>query len=420
MFCASCGHQNEHGYKFCAGCGAALTPAPSAPPPDTPAPSAPAPSAPPPPTRTPAPDTPGGSPLSPPPSPGYMRDLPPIVAPEFVPIHRQPAHPANTLLLATVVVVCVVGAFTFLRFLLHRNPVQAPRTQIIPRVATRKHAAPTATTGDVTADNGNNTTDESQSVPVEPPQGLPTVSGAHTQVSLQSATMCRNVESNGAPVTPTNKFEPTWPLFCSVKACNLRPGSVVTACWQTPTMRSVIRRATSGQSGNYYVFFTLRPSAEWPIGQYKLFLIADGVLQHTLDFTVIPPSFNENASSSEGPSSTTASTSRHVVAAVTCRGVNRHHRPVGATEQFAPNEPFYLALHLRDVRRGAPVRVRWTHNAELLKELTLRTPGNGSGWVSFRLDPGDHLWPLGPYQAQISYDGSPSRTVSFKVVQEGH
>ncbi|NDD29876.1 MAG: zinc-ribbon domain-containing protein, partial [Proteobacteria bacterium] len=38
MFCASCGKQNDAGYKFCASCGESLqpaTPPPSPPPPST-------------------------------------------------------------------------------------------------------------------------------------------------------------------------------------------------------------------------------------------------------------------------------------------------------------------------------------------------------------------------------------------------
>lgn len=426
MFCASCGHQNEAGFKFCASCGAPLSSTPSSAPPSsaasvggwTPTETVQAPAL----GGTPAASTgwsqvpPGASSgtVPPPTSPSPSAFNPQTVTTPITPTGGfgepspgpQPTFSSTTqgnpLTAALVVVVVLAVVFVIVHSMRGR---EAPTPTRSSPIAIKNAPAPSPSSWE----NTGLPSMPSSPASVSGPQALPTVQGARTDVSLVEPVMCRSVAKNGSPLNPTKTFEPHNAFFCSVKAYHLSEGSKIAAVWRRPDGASQVKTLKSNRHGDYYVYFTIEPVNPWPVGSYKVFLIADDVLQQTLDFEVVAPT------SSTSPQSDELSAAAHIEDAVMCRSVDARKRPVDPTTTFRESNPFYLSVHVNDVQNKT-VLTRWFEGKQLLKDLPMKNPGHGSGWLSFELAaPGGQTWQRGKYLVEIYYDGALTRSVDFSV-----
>lgn len=390
MFCASCGRQNESGVKFCTTCGESLQGAgePAAPPPvfgggDS--------------ATTPANPWPGPPPASP--SGGFSP------APLPTPISRTEGQglPIKPMVIG-VVVLAILG------FMMSRGRSGAPPKPVpTPTVATSPVTAATPLPVATETPPASTSTSTSTAVPVMlPPVALPTRVGATTAVQFSEPEMCRAVDNDGRAINPTNRFEPTWPFFCSVRAVGLKKGSSLVAFWQSPTGKTNKKEIVSDRVGDYHIYFTLSPrtGTPWDLGAYRLSLIADGVLQQTIAFEVVPKG-TDAALPGDGAS--------HVQEAVACAAVDERHHPVNPTATFSPNtSAVFVATRVRDVTRGKSVLTRWYLNDAKIKEISLAVPRDGSGWLSFKLT-NNKAWPVGQYKVEVLYDGVLGRTVAFAV-----
>jgi len=203
-------------------------------------------------------------------------------------------------------------------------------------------------------------------------------------------------------------YEPYATFYCSLKAFNLRYGSVIVAVWQGPNGYTRQNRIQSSKKGHYYVWFRLEPSGNWIPGRYTLSLLADGVLQKTLEFEV-------TSSAAQSTPPLLSRSDRGVVAAVTCRKTDSDYRPVDPTSSFGPSDIFYCSVQVRSVRRGQEVVTRWYREKEHLNDITIKLPKSGSGYLSFRLRPGSSTWDAGGYRVDVYIDNTLAKTVNFSV-----
>jgi hypothetical protein len=243
------------------------------------------------------------------------------------------------------------------------------------------------------------------------PGALPTRAGATTEVELRNPVMCKAVKNDASPLDATTVFGPRDPLFCSVEARNLKVGTEITAVWEDPNGSRFVKKATSDVSGRKYVFFSVqpRPDRPWPIGRYKIYLLADGVLQQTVPFEVVSPGM------SPAPTSTRGDAASHVETAVICRSVDKRHRPVDPTTTFSPStSAVYVAVHVLNVTGGKIVNTRWYKGERPIKQIPITVPRDGSGWLSFELT-SQKEWPTGDYKVEILYDGQLATTAPFSV-----
>lgn len=392
MFCASCGRQNEAGVRFCTACGESLQGAGenSALPPQTPilggGGSAGA-SANPWPSPPPLPPAGGFSPLPP-------SSLPPVSGPGGSGLPIKP-------MIVGLVVLALLG------FVLSRG---RGRVTPMPTPTVAVASSPVAVASPIPVETppaSPSTTPITASPAASAPVALPTRAGATTRVVLTDAEMCRAVDNEGRALNATNRFEPTWPFFCSVQARGLKKGVTLVAFWQSPTGKTNKRELVSDRVGDYTLYFSLspRPNTSWDLGVYRLSLIVDGVLQQTLTFEVVPKVDAESPSASLG----------HVQEAVVCAAVDARHRPLNPTSTFpSATSAVYVTTRVRDVTRGKTVVTRWYLEDRKIKEISLAVPRDGSGWLSFKLS-NTKAWPLGQYKVDVLYDGTLARTVSFSV-----
>ena len=397
MFCASCGKQNESGVKFCTSCGASLQggvePSPAPPP-------------------APPPSYGGGTsetPLNPWPSPAPS---PMSSGPASPPLSStQGGFPMGAVLIGVVIVV-LVGAF-----LMRGRGATPPRpTPSSPVVVATSPTPASAASPAVSAPPPTAAPWVSPSAPSSAPVALPTRAGATTSVRLTEPQMCRSVDNQGRAVTPTTRFEPRWPFFCSVRAIGLNKGTSMVAFWQSPAGKTNKREIVSDRTGDYFVYFSLspRPDVPWDLGPSHLSLIADGVLQQTVSFEVLA---RAGASPAAGgsPAAAPVVSDAHVQEAVPCASVDERHRPVNPTTTFPQStSAVYVAVRVRDVVQGKVTLTRWYLGDKKIKEIPLQVPRDGSGWLSFRLT-NTRSWPVGDYKVEVLYDGTPAATVGFTV-----
>lgn len=418
MFCASCGKQNDAGYKFCASCGESLqpaTPPPSPSPPST-SPTTPlggppsAPVSPPAETSWSAPQQTNAPP--PPPSDWGVGPPPPPSPPGFGGGGSVPAPPAGAggglplgAMAVALIAVVLIGMF------LSKGRESKPAPPSVPSAPASAASAPQATTPEASPSPALGSSSPAATDTVSAPAGLPTVSGATTTVKVVDPVMCREVDNEARPVKPTTRFEPSWPFFCSLRATGLKKGSKLVGVWQSPSGKSSKREIVSDRRGDYYVYFSLSPRGEgsWEAGRYSLAIIADGVLQQTVQFEVVG---GPAASASTAPQSDAQS---HVEEAVTCPSVDSRHRPLNPTTTFATSvKAVIVAVHVRDVKQGRRVSTRWFYDGKQVKEIPIEVPRDGSGWLSFRLT-NSRSWPVGAYKIEVYYDGTFARTTEFAV-----
>jgi hypothetical protein len=100
--------------------------------------------------------------------------------------------------------------------------------------------------------------------------------------------------------------------------------------------------------------------------------------------------------------------------AVTARGVEADYRPVGVTELFGSGDPFYCAVRVANVPRGATVSARWYHGETFINETFYVTELEGSGWVGFQLT-NSEPWPVGEYSVEVYFEDRLWETVRFHV-----
>jgi hypothetical protein len=141
-----------------------------------------------------------------------------------------------------------------------------PTTTAAPTTTTT--AAPTTTT---TSTPGTTTT---TSTPAQPKLG-----------KIQSAT---SIEANGAPIDPTDTFDPDTPvIYSTVLASSLPAGTVIDGTYTLAgkTISKVSATAKTTQS-NVYVHFELDAKGDFAAGTYTLQLTVNGKTGPKTTFTV--------------------------------------------------------------------------------------------------------------------------------------
>lgn len=393
MFCASCGRQNESGVKFCTACGESLQGGgePVAPPPEAPVFGG---------------GGSAGTPVNPWPSPpaaspsGGFAPMPP---PTPVPISGAGGQGLPIKPLVIGLVVLALLGFVLSRGRGGSSPKPSPTVAVAATPLSASSPLPVETPPLASSPVAPTSTTVTSA-----PVALPTRAGATTSVRLTEAVMCRAVDNQGRALNATNRFEPTWPFFCSVRALGLKKGATLVAFWQSPGGKTNKKELVSDRVGDYSLYFTLspRPNAPWDLGVYKLSLIVDGVLQQTVTFEVVPKVVD-----TESPNAGLS----HVQEAVVCPAVDDRHRPLNPASTFpTATSSVYVAAHVRDVTRGKTVLTRWYLEDTKIKEISLDVPRDGSGWLSFKLT-NSKAWPVGQYKVEVLYDGVLSRTVTFAV-----
>lgn len=453
MFCPQCGQQNDAEYRFCSNCGGdlhpagappaapaqpptfgappgGLTPSQSAPtvapgfgpplggypPPQTPQPvfgaPGPAPAAPPPGYAPPAPPPgygtlPGGG--VPPPTQRFDAPAPgPLVGPGGYPIGGGPPgmppgpprvqqHGNPFLPFAILVILTVAGLLIWKVARGGDSPSSSGSSTLSPTSSSSSPASPT------TPSTPPSTSYPSLTPPPSSPgTSLPTVPGATTTVHLESVTMCRKVDGQGAPVDPVDGYSAADTFYCSMKAFGLQPGTKMAAVWQGPDLNRT-RDLVSDKTGAYYVWFSLEPpSGEWKGGSYTLSLIADGVLQKQVSFDV---------RTSKG-----SSTSWSIEDAVTCRDIDREYRPILPTTTFPPSSVFHVSVKVSNMTRGQNVETRWFKGSEHLKDISIKLRNTGSGYLAYTLRSGSSGWEVGSdYHVDVYVDNQFARRANFSV-----
>lgn len=254
---------------------------------------------------------------------------------------------------------------------------------------------------------------------LETPQAMPTRAGATTSVRLEDPVMCRSVDNDGRPVEPTQRFEPTWPFFCSARARGIEKGTLLVAVWRNPVGQTQKRQVISRRKGDFFVYFSLSPRIDrpWELGRYSVSLIADGVLLQSVDFSVATPAPDARNVTEGRPSGAAA----HILEAIVCTGVDAQHRPLTPAAVFPPTTPsVFVAVRAHDVREGKVVLTKWYLGNRKVKEIPLQVPRDGSGWLSFRLSAPTRggtsdRFPISAYTVEVYYDGALARTVPFSV-----
>jgi len=100
-----------------------------------------------------------------------------------------------------------------------------------------------------------------------------------------------STDSEGTNITTT--FTPTQSFYALADLSNVEVGSVVEVVWYLDSAEGFdpgeIERGslTIDDNGLFnYVSFELFPLETWPVGEYHVELYLNGVLAHTLNFTV--------------------------------------------------------------------------------------------------------------------------------------
>lgn len=99
---------------------------------------------------------------------------------------------------------------------------------------------------------------------------------------------------------------------------------------------------------------------------------------------------------------------------VTAQGLEADYSPIGVTDLFGPGDPFYCAVRVADVPRGATLSARWYHGETFINETFYVAELGGSGWVGFQLT-NSVPWPVGEYRVDVYLEDRLWQTARFHV-----
>ena len=121
---------------------------------------------------------------------------------------------------------------------------------------------------------------------------------------------------------------------------------------------------------------------------------------------------------SQSPSSDSTSDPRKVK--VTDVSIGRSISPdktIGEkTDSFRPSDTFYVSVRAEGSAPNAIVKARWLfQNSQLVNESEQTIVPQGSAITEFHVSKPDS-WPAGEYKVEVSINGSPAVTKTFKVI----
>lgn len=243
--------------------------------------------------------------------------------------------------------------------------------------------------------------------------------------SVDAVVMCRDVDSNGAPIDPATTFNTsTAVVYCSVKVSNAPANSRARVDWiyregELEGVRDyIIDTATVTIEGTRYVSFSLSiPDAGWPEGLYDLVLYMDDKKMETVPFSV---SGSGPTPQPQDPTPTTPpdQTGATITEVTMAHDVNPDNTPLNPTTAYeegtptiyttmlvidAPSEGVIIRAEWLDVEPASPVLVDW-HEAELR---------NGYAYFYSTMPGG---WPAGEYGIRLYVDGDLKETVPYSII----
>jgi len=304
---------------------------------------------------------------------------------------------------AIIGIIVVVATLLIWRVLQAEEPVSSPSPTASSSVST---TSPTATPTPTPSPTPTPTpTPSSTPTPTPTPSptrsdsdpNLPTVPGATTQVRIESVVLCSRVDAKGAPIDPVNDYTPRDTFYASMVAHGLRVGSKITVVWFGPGIEKTAH-VVSDKYGAYYVWFSQSPDGAWEAGTYKLYVLADGVLQKTQSFEV-------------------RSDSGSIDEATTCRRVDESYKPVDPTTSFGPRDTFNCSVRVTNLSVGQIVETRWYQGSRELKKMDMTLKSSGAGYLAFSLEPPSGAdWEAGDdYRVDVYLDGRFSKKAEFAV-----
>lgn len=86
------------------------------------------------------------------------------------------------------------------------------------------------------------------------------------------------------------------------------------------------------------------------------------------------------------------------------------------TDSFRPSDTFYVSVRAEGPTQNATLKARWLfQNGQLVNESETTIVPHGSAVTEFHISKPDP-WPSGEYKVEVSVNGSPAVSKSFKVI----
>ena len=108
-------------------------------------------------------------------------------------------------------------------------------------------------------------------------------------VEIEEITVCKNVDSDYAPVDPIDVFpSDTWVIYVSVKINNMTPEDKLSITWNYLETGEEINTTdfTTEESGSGYIGFNLTIDQGFPSGKYNAMIYLNDELVETVEFSV--------------------------------------------------------------------------------------------------------------------------------------
>lgn len=104
--------------------------------------------------------------------------------------------------------------------------------------------------------------------------------------SIDDIVLTTALDADYCPVDEVTTFDPDGPLYCSVRASNLRTGSTVSSRWYLGEqfIEEISYQVQEGGFG--CVGFELTSPNHWPRGGYRVEVYLDGHLERSATFAV--------------------------------------------------------------------------------------------------------------------------------------
>jgi hypothetical protein len=86
------------------------------------------------------------------------------------------------------------------------------------------------------------------------------------------------------------------------------------------------------------------------------------------------------------------------------------------TDSFRPSDTFYVSVRAEGSANNATLKARWLfQNSQLVNESEQTIVPHGSAVTEFHISKPDP-WPSGDYKVEVSINGSPPVSKTFKVI----
>lgn len=162
-----------------------------------------------------------------------------------------------------------------------KDPEQAVAT-----LFERAIAVLTGTSPSPTGTNPSSTWSEAPESPEFPDSPAFPQSSSGSGTRIQSAVLCRAVNSSGQPLEARSEFGTGDTFYVSLEIKGLRYGTVLEARWYGGGALVNKGRLVSNRVGDYYAWFSMAPTGSWKPGSYRVVLYVDGQQQATQYFRV--------------------------------------------------------------------------------------------------------------------------------------